>query len=89
MNKAALIAGIQDRTGLNRKQSEAALDAFLSCVTDALKAGEKVQIVGFGTFEVRERAEHTGRNPATGEEILVKASKTPVFKPGKSFKDEF
>jgi len=89
MNKSALIARMAEKSGLNRKQSEAALDAFLASVTESLKEGDKVQIVGFGTFEVRERAEHTGRNPATGEEITVKASKTPVFKPGKSFKDEF
>lgn len=89
MNKSALIARMAEKAKLNRKQSEAALDAFLECVTETLKEGEKVQIVGFGTFEVRERGERTGRNPATGETITVKASKSPCFKPGKSFKDEF
>ena len=71
------------------KQAEAALEAFLGSVTEALKEGDKVQIVGFGTFSVREREEHEARNPATGEPVTVAASKTPVFKPGKSFKEAF
>lgn len=89
MNKSNLIAKMAEKSGLNRKQAEAALDAFLGSVTEALKEGDKVQIVGFGTFSVREREEHEARNPATGETITVAASKTPVFKPGKSFKEEF
>ncbi|MDO4385926.1 MAG: HU family DNA-binding protein [Clostridia bacterium] len=89
MNKSNLIAKMAEKSGLNRKQVEAALDAFLGSVTEALKEGDKVQIVGFGTFSVREREEHEARNPATGETITVAASKTPVFKPGKSFKEEF
>jgi len=89
MNKAALIARIAEKSDLNRKQAEAALEAFIDTVTDTLKNGEKVQIVGFGTFELRERAEHTGINPATQEQITVKASRSPVFKPGKSYKEEF
>lgn len=89
MNKSALIARIAEKTDLNRKQAEAALDAFIDTVTETLKEGDKVQIVGFGTFELRSRAEHPGLNPATQEPIIVKASNTPVFKPGKSYKEEF
>lgn len=89
MNKSALIAKMAEKSGLNRKQAEAALEAFLGSVTETLKEGDKVQIVGFGTFCVREREAHEGRNPATGESIMVPASKTPVFKPGKSFKEAF
>lgn len=89
MNKSALIAKMAEKANLNRKQSEAALDAFLDTITETLKAGDKVQIVGFGTFEIRHREAHPGRNPATGEAITVAASQTPCFKPGKSFKDEF
>ncbi len=89
MNKSNLIAKMAEKSGLNRKQAEAALEAFLGSVTEALKEGDKVQIVGFGTFSVREREEHEARNPKSGEIITVAASKTPVFKPGKSFKEEF
>lgn len=89
MNKSNLIAKMAEKSGLNRKQAEAALEAFLGSVTEALKEGDKVQIVGFGTFSVREREEHEARNPATGKPVTVAASKTPVFKPGKSFKEEF
>ncbi len=89
MNKAALIQKISEKSDLTRKQAEAALNAFLDSVTEALKNDEKVQIVGFGTFEVRHRPEHQGLNPATLEPITVKATKTPCFKPGKSYKDEF
>lgn len=89
MNKSNLIAQMAEKSGLNRKQAGAALEAFLSTVTDSLKSGDKVQIVGFGSFEVRERGEHAARNPATGETVTVAASKAPCFKPGKSFKDEF
>ncbi len=89
MNKSALIAMMAEKSDLTRKQAEAALNAFLETVKETLQKEDKVQIVGFGTFEVRKREEHSGRNPATGETITVKASKTPSFKPGKSFKDEF
>jgi len=89
MNKSNLIAKMAEKSGLNRKQAEAALEAFLGSVTEALKEGDKVQIVGFGTFSVREREEHEARNPKSGEIITVAASKAPVFKPGKSFKEEF
>ena len=87
MNKATLIAQIAEKSGLERKQAEKALDAFIETVTDALKAGDKVQLVGFGSIEVKERAAHSGRNPATGETIEIPASKSPVFKAGKTFKD--
>lgn len=89
MNKSNLIVKMAEKSGLNRKQAEAALEAFLGSVTEALKEGDKVQIVGFGTFSVREREEHEARNPSTGEPVTVAASKTPVFKPGKSFKEAF
>jgi DNA-binding protein HU-beta len=87
MNKATLIAQIAEKSGLERKQAEKALDAFVDTVTSALKEGDKVQLVGFGSFEVKERAAHSGRNPATGETIEIQASKSPVFKAGKTFKD--
>ncbi len=89
MNKAALIQNISEKADLTRKQAEAALNAFLDTVTETLKKDEKVQIVGFGTFEVRHRPEHQGLNPATLEPITVKATRTPCFKPGKSYKEEF
>lgn len=89
MNKALLIQKISEKSNLNRKQAEAALNAFIETVTESLKNDEKVQIVGFGTFEIRHRPEHQGLNPATLETITVKATKTPCFKPGKSYKEEF
>ena len=89
MNKTTLIAQIAEKSGLTRKQAEAALNALTDTITETLKAGDKVQMMGFGTFEIKERAARTGRNPATGETIEIPASKTPVFKAGKSFRDEF
>ena len=87
MNKAELIAAIAAKTGETKKSAETALDAFVTSVEEALKKGEKVQLVGFGTFEVRERAARKGRNPQTKEEIRIPASKAPVFKAGKALKD--
>lgn len=87
MNKSELINAIASKSGLNKKNSEAALNAFISSVEDTLKAGDKVTLVGFGTFEVRERAERKGRNPQTKQEITIPASKAPVFKAGKGLKD--
>jgi DNA-binding protein HU-beta len=87
MNKSDLINSIASKSGLNKKNSEAALNAFISSVEDALKTGDKVTLVGFGTFEVRERAERKGRNPQTKQEITIPASKAPVFKAGKGLKD--
>ncbi len=88
MNKQELISVIAENAGLSKKDSEAALKAFLSAVEDALVKGDKVQLVGFGTFEVRERAARTGRNPQTGVEMKIAAAKVPAFKAGKSLKDK-
>lgn len=87
MNKTELVSSIAAKSKLSKKDSEAALNAFISTVQETLKADEKVVLVGFGTFEVRERAERKGRNPQTKEEIIIPASKAPVFKAGKGLKD--
>jgi len=87
MNKSELVAAMAEKSGLSKKDSEAALDAFIAATGDALKSGDKVQLVGFGTFEVRERAARTGRNPRTNEPMEVPASKVPAFKPGKALKE--
>ena len=87
MNKTDLIAKIADKAELSKKDAEKALNAFVDSVAEALKAGDKVALVGFGTFEVRARAEKQGRNPKTGETMTVPASKVPAFKAGKAFKD--
>ena len=89
MNKTTLIAKIAEKSELNKKQAEAALNAFTEAVAEALKAGEKVQLMGFGTFEIKERAARIGRKPSTGETIEIPAKKTPSFKAGKGFKDQF
>ena len=87
MNKTELVAAIAEKSELSKKDSEKALKAFIDTVTDELKKGEKIQLVGFGTFEVSERAERTGRNPQTGKEMVIPASKAPKFKAGKALKD--
>lgn len=87
MNKTELVAAIADNAGLSKKDAEKALAAFVEEVTAALKTGDKVQLVGFGTFEVKQRGERIGRNPQTKEEIKIPATKAPVFKAGKAFKD--
>ncbi len=87
MNRTELVASIAEQAGLSKKDADAALKAFADVVTDALKKGDKVQMVGFGTFEVAQRGERTGRNPQTGEEITIKAANTPKFKAGKTLKD--
>ena len=87
MNKAELIAAIAAKTGDTKKVAEATVNAFVEKVTDALVEGDKVQLVGFGSFEVRKRAARKGRNPQTKEEIKIPASKAPVFKAGKALKD--
>jgi len=87
MNKAELIAAVAEKSGLTKKDSEAALDAVVESITAALKGGDKVSLVGFGAFEVKERAARMGRNPKTKEEIAIPASKAPVFKAGKALKD--
>ena len=86
MNKAVLISALAEATNSTKKDSEVFLKAFLDTVVKTLEKGEKVQLVGFGTFEVRDRKERVGRNPRTKEEIQIPASKVPVFKPGKEFK---
>ena len=88
MNKTELIAAIAEKTELSKKDAEKALKAFIDVVSDELKAGNKIQLVGFGTFEVAERAAREGRNPKTGEAMTIAASKTPKFKAGKALKDE-
>ena len=87
MNKADLIAATTEKAGLSKKDTEAVITAAIEVITDALKAGEKVQLVGFGAFEVKARAERIGRNPKTKEQISIPASKVPVFKAGKALKD--
>lgn len=87
MNKQELISVIADKANLTKKDAEAALAAFTGAVEDALKAGDKVQLVGFGSFEVRERAARIGRNPSTGEEMEIAAAKVPAFKAGKALKE--
>lgn len=87
MNKAELVAAIADKASLSKKDAEAALKAFTDVVSEELKKGEKIQLVGFGTFEVSERASRTGRNPQTGEEMTIPASRAPKFKAGKALKD--
>lgn len=87
MNKSDLIAAIAAKTGETKKSAEATVNAFVDVVTGTLVEGEKVQLVGFGSFEVRKRAARKGRNPQTKEEIKIPASKAPVFKAGKALKD--
>ena len=87
MNKVELIAAVAEKSGLSKKDSEKAVAAVLGAVEDALKKGDKVQLIGFGTFEVRERAARTGRKPHTQETIKIAASKQPVFKAGQALKN--
>ena len=87
MNKTELVAAIAAKADISKKDAEAALKAFTDVVAEQLKKGNKIQLVGFGTFEVSERAKRTGRNPRTGEEMVIPASKAPKFKPGKALKD--
>ena len=87
MNKTELVAAVAEQAGLSKKDAEAAVKAFTDVVAEALKAVDKIQLVGFGTFEVSERAAREGRNPRTGETMVIEASKTPKFKAGKALKD--
>ena len=87
MNKTELVAAMADQAGLSKKDAEAALKAFTDVVAAELKKGEKIQLVGFGTFEVSERAAREGRNPQTGKYMKIAASKAPKFKAGKALKD--
>ena len=88
MNKTELIEAIVKETGLKKKDAEAALAATIGAIENALAKGEKVQLVGFGTFETKTRAAREGRNPKTGETIKIAASKYPAFSAGKAFKDK-
>ena len=88
MNKTEFIAAVAEKEGLEKKTAEKAVNAVIACIGDALASGDKIQIAGFGTFEVRDRAEKTARNPRTGETITVPACKVPAFKAGKGLKDK-
>ncbi len=87
MNKAELVAAVAEKSELTKKDAEKAVNAVVASVTEALKKGDKVQVVGFGTFEVRQRAAREGLNPATKEKIQIPATKAPVFKAGKALKE--
>ena len=88
MNKTELVAAIAEKTDLTKKDAELALTAVVESITEALEKGDKVQLIGFGSFEVKNRAARVGRNPKTKEAIEIAASKTPVFKAGKALKDK-
>ena len=87
MNKRELVAAVAEKSGLSRKNCEAALDALVVSITGALESGDKVHLVGFGTFEVKERAARVGRNPKTKESVSIPAAKHPIFRPGKVLKE--
>ena len=87
MTKAELIAVVGEKAGLTKKDADKAVSAVLEAITETLANGEKVSLVGFGTFEVKERAERMGHNPQTGDTMVIAASKAPAFKAGKAFKD--
>ena len=87
MTKTELVAAVAAKSELSKKDAEKAVNAVIDAVSETLKSGDKVQLVGFGTFEVRERAEREGKNPATGEAIHIAATKVPAFKAGKALKD--
>lgn len=87
MNKSELVVAMAAKAGLTKKDTEKALGAFIETVTETLQGGDKVQLVGFGTFESKDRPARTARNPRTGEEIKIEASKTAAFKVGKALKD--
>jgi len=87
LNKTELISEVSAKTGMTKKDVEKIVNAFFSTIESALKSGDKVQLIGFGTFEVRDRQARKGRNPQTGEEINIPATKVPAFKAGKALKD--
>ncbi len=87
MNKTELISELAQKVNMTKKDAEKVVNAFFSTVEDTLKSGDKVQLIGFGTFEVRERQARKGRNPQTGEEISIPAARVPAFKAGKALKD--
>lgn len=86
MNKTELIAKVAEATEMTKKEATQSVEAILTVITEALRSGDKVQLIGFGNFEVRDRAARKGRNPQTGEEIDIPASKVPAFRPGKQLK---
>lgn len=87
MNKTDLVSAVAEKAEMTKKDAENAVNAVLASIEDAIAKGDKVQLVGFGTFEVRSRAARTGRNPQTGKEIKIAATKVPAFKPGKALKE--
>lgn len=87
MNKQELVASVAEKAGLTKKDAEKALNAIVDSIKETLQKGDKVSLVGFGTFEVRPRAERSGRNPQTGEAIKIPAGKVPAFRPGKELKE--
>lgn len=87
MNKQDLVASVAEKSGLTKKDAEKALNAVVDSIKEALKKGDKVSLVGFGTFEVRTRAARSGRNPQTGDLIKIPAGKVPAFRPGKDLKE--
>ena len=87
MNKTELIAAVAEAAGISKKDAASAIDATFDAITAAMAKGDKVQVVGFGTFEARERAAHEGRNPQTNEKVMIEACKVPAFKAGKALKD--
>jgi len=89
MNKSEFIAAFSQKAGLSKKDAVGAYDALVATITEALSEGEKIQLIGFGTFEVRQRAARVGLNPQTREKIQIAASSVPAFKPGKAFKEVF
>ena len=88
MTKAEVVTSLMDKTGISRKQAIDAVEIFLDSIKSALMQGEKVSLVGFGTFHIKEKNARNGRNPRTGEQIQIPAKRVPVFKPGKSFREE-
>jgi DNA-binding protein HU-beta len=87
MNKTELVDAVATKSELTKQDSKKAVDALFETISNTLAKEEKIQLIGFGTFEIRERAERTGRNPQTGEEMTIPASKSPAFKPGKELKE--
>ena len=87
MNKVELVAAVSEKAGITKRDAEKAITALVETIEEALKAGQKVSLVGFGTFEVRDRKPRVGRNPQTGEEIRIPASRVPSFKAGKSLRE--
>lgn len=87
MNKNELIAAVAEKAGFSKKDAAAAVDSMIAAIAESLEKGDKVQLVGFGTFEVKERAARTGKNPRTGEVVEIPAAKVPAFKAGKALKD--